>query len=86
MKSLKAIRQLVRDTLHQFVRFPLHPIWSYSLPQIFAAVKRDWDAETLYRYGGQNGRREWWSGGTWLHEGDEVQVVNKPNTRLSGES
>lgn len=66
------------------VRFLMHPIWCYSLPEIFAAVRRDWDADTLYRYGGKGGRREWWSGGTWLQEGDEVQVVNKSNNDLSG--
>lgn len=47
VKSLKAIRQLVRDTLHRFVRpignFFLHPIWCYSPTEIARIVKRDWD-------------------------------------------
>lgn len=43
MKSLKAIRQLVRDTLHRFVRFFFHPIWGYSPSQILKAVQRDWE-------------------------------------------
>lgn len=34
MKSLKAIRQLVRDTLHRFVRHPNPPKGSFDGPEI----------------------------------------------------
>ena len=30
--------------------------------------------ELLAKYDGVEGRRHWWSGGTWLHPGDEVVV------------
>jgi len=40
-------------------------------------------AETVGEYKGLHGRREWWSGGTWLRTGDRVVVVSSPNKEIA---
>jgi hypothetical protein len=31
--------------------------------------------DVIGRYEGEDGRRQWWSGGTWLHPGERVVLI-----------
>lgn len=39
------------------------------------------DADTLAAHDGIDGRRRWWSGGSWLYPGDRIALLSAPNSK-----
>lgn len=47
------------------------------LAELEAIERQVADGETLARYGGRDGRREWAPVGTWLYPGDRIVVLRR---------